>query len=141
MTWLDRSEIHAWASTGTEAVRGMDSATASAMLGLPLEEVDQDPASGTSFAQPRTGERAAVASVGEQIRAVLTTPMFWEIAEEFPNNDLTVPRHGRPLDFPDWFLFLCVIVSGLAGISTLRNATTYFLDCQSWASFVELADA
>lgn len=142
MTWLPKSKIPEWASTGTEAVRRMDSAAACAMLGLPLEdEVDRDPAPGTSFAQSRTGERAAVASIGEQIRAVVTSPSFWEIADEFPNNDLTICRRGRPLDFPDWFLFLCVIVSGLAGISTLRNATAYFADRHTWTAFIELVDA
>lgn len=90
--------------------------------------------------QARAGEDRWSASAFENLRAVYASPWFWRLASVLPHNDLSVPKPGRPQDYPDWFMFLMTATAGIVGVASARAAVTMLSDRMLWGRFVEDVD-
>jgi hypothetical protein len=91
--------------------------------------------------QDRVGEEDASVSALEELRAIYTNPWFWKLAALLPDNDLSQPRFGRPLDYPDWLLSLLDMAAGIAGIGTRRGAVTMLRAQTTWDEFAHDVEA
>ena len=107
-------------------------------LNAAIQPISPDPDPG--WTQTRMGEERAWIGSLEQIRGVVASPIFWEVAAILPNNDLSEVRDGRPQDYPDWFMFLIVSAAAIPGVSTVRAAVRMFSDPWLWAHLVDFID-
>lgn len=91
--------------------------------------------------QDRTGEEDAAVGEFEELRAIYTSPWFWELAAELPANTIIKGGFGRPRDYPDWLLFLLDCAAGISGKGSRRGAVTMLRDKRVWADFARHVDA
>ena len=100
--------------------------------------------SGSRWSRSRPSKHVAARIAGrpayEQLRALYTSPWFWQLAALLPNNDLAAPRSGRPRGYPDWFMLLVTFASGIIGVASARSAVTMLSDQVLWAHFVDDVD-
>lgn len=113
-----------------------------ALKELPLTAVSDLFASADTLLnkRDRRGEEDLGVSQWHQIRAILASDDFWEIARELPFNDLTKQRTGRPRHYPSWVLFLGYCLAGISSFSTMQSVVTFFEDADSWTMLAHHAD-
>lgn len=115
------------------------------LSGIPRSVVDaimKPPQTATmpAWVQSRLGEERRQIAPSEALRAIYSSRWFWNVAAEFPRNDLATQQLGRPADYPDWLPFLMDCLAGVFGIATRQRAVAYFADFHVWAKFVEDVD-
>lgn len=115
------------------------------LAGVPSQDVrallDAAPTSASpAWVQSRIGEERRHVAPTEELRAIYSSPWFWEIAAELPRNNLSTQRLGRKSDYPDWVLFLLDCAAGIFGIGTRRHAVALFSDLRVWQDFAEDVD-
>lgn len=93
-----------------------------------------------AWVQSRIGEERHHVAPTEELRAIYSSPWFWEVAAELPRNDLSTQRLGRKADYPDWLLFLLDCAAGISGIGTRRHSVALFSDQRVWQDFAADVD-
>lgn len=92
--------------------------------------------------QSRVGEEDRGRSESEELRAIYTSPWFWQQAAMLPHNTLASmrPSFRRPRDYPDWLLFLVTCTANVSKLQSRNAAVQHLRDRRHWVDFVHDVD-
>ncbi len=90
--------------------------------------------------QTRQGEDRRHASTDQQIRALLMSPTFIQLASQLPHNTLDVGKPGRPQDFPDYVLYAILMASGVTPLGSVAAILNHLSDPPAWGRFIRLLE-